>query len=175
MSMYPASPIKTFSGANAMMEGMGAAKDYENSVRDNLYGESNSILAQYQKMLQGSLGSQLNMIDGSLNKSKAVAADRIQQNSTQQKASGTQSLISRGLGNTTIADAMNRGVNSDTERAMQSNDAQYTQMGAQMKLSPMQQYMQSLQQIPQMQNAALSRYYDVPQSQIVTAGGSFVF
>lgn len=47
-----------------------------------------------------------------------------------QAGNTTQSLISRGLGNSTVLDSMQRGVEADRQRALTASQNQFTQLGA---------------------------------------------
>lgn len=76
-------------------------------------------LAQYQKLLQQAqqttqnVGSLYGQAQQSVQNVGDQAKQRAGQQNQQQLAQAQQSLISRGLGNTTVLDSANRGINSD--------------------------------------------------------------
>lgn len=55
---------------------------------------------------------------GQIAKQGASRRQDIRETGQQQQAQGQQSLISRGLGNTTIQDSVRRGINTSTDRSM---------------------------------------------------------
>lgn len=55
---------------------------------------------------------------GAISKQGKSRREDIQRTGVQRQATGQQSLISRGLGNTTIQDSVRRGINASTDRAM---------------------------------------------------------
>lgn len=63
---------------------------------------------------QGTYGEAMNLID----QIGASARTEIQDQAARAQASGAQDLVSRGLGNTTIRSAMQRGIMADTQRAL---------------------------------------------------------
>jgi len=54
----------------------------------------------------------------------------IEANARAQSAASQQSLINRGLGNTTILNSANRGINSDRQREITRSNEQFAQLGA---------------------------------------------
>ena len=55
---------------------------------------------------------------GQIQKQGKARRQDIQETGVQRQAQGTQSMMSRGLGNTTITDSLRRGINSSTDRQM---------------------------------------------------------
>lgn len=86
--------------------------------------------SKYQRLLtsisglQGQIGGTYGQAQSALEGVGTAARQRVADTQTQQSASSDQSLISRGLGNTTVVNAARRGIQSDAERANQSIDEQ---------------------------------------------------
>jgi len=95
-------------------------------------GGYNSLIAQMKKeasernkRFEIILKRQREMREKMMNKARSsiegagtARRQEIQETGVQRGASGAQSLISKGLGNTTITSAVQRGVDADTDRSM---------------------------------------------------------
>lgn len=85
---------------------------------------------QYQNLLESITGLK-SQVGGTFGRAEQMLGQvgeaqrrRVQAAGKQASAASRQDLISRGLGNTTVVDAVQRGINTDTQRAMQELSGQ---------------------------------------------------
>lgn len=113
-------------GPSGGMSGMGGHSAGSNSILqrllDSLTNQSKKAddtnLAQYKALMQAIGGTQ-GTVRGMFDQLGAAGTNRINRNEQNQAGSMQQSLVSRGLGNTTIADTSMRGVARDAEQSRQ--------------------------------------------------------
>jgi hypothetical protein len=79
---------------------------------------------QYQNLLESITGLK-SQVGGTFGRAEQMLGQigeaqrrRVTEAGTQAKAASRQDLVSRGLGNTTVVDAVQRGIDTDTQRAM---------------------------------------------------------
>lgn len=108
------------------------ASTYQNNYSNALnFNQSlgNTINAGYNNAMQQQLGGQAGVMDTIANYGKSARQDLIDQNASRM-GDVTQSMIGRGLGNTTVLDSAQRGVNYDTQKGNLQLDDQLAAMKA---------------------------------------------
>ncbi len=116
-------------GAAAMQPG-GYEAAYNSSLAQN-QSNYNNILAGYQKTLASQTSAQqaiqagysnlYNQVQEKIAGQGATRAADIRADAAQKLGSGTQGLINRGLGNTTVLDSVGRGIGFDEQRNLTAN------------------------------------------------------
>lgn len=109
---------------NQAAKALQASQAQANADENDKY---NRLLASISG-LQGQIGNTYGQAQSALEGVGTSARQRIADQQAQQSAASDQSLISRGLGNTTVVNANRRGIASDAERANQSIDEQVASM-----------------------------------------------
>lgn len=110
---------------------------YNNALAMN-QSNYNNILSGYQQLVGNSstaqsaisagYGDLYNNVLGQISNSFGANAQQINTAANQQLSQGSQQLIDRGLGNTTVQQSLNRGVNTDLQRQLLGNTNAQAQM-----------------------------------------------
>ncbi len=126
-------------GAAALQPG-GYPAAYNSSLAQN-QSNYNNILAGYQKTLQSQTTAQAaiqagysnlyNQVQEKIAGQGATRAADIRADAAQKLGSGTQGLINRGLGNTTVLDSVGRGIGFDEQRNLTANSESVAALQAQ--------------------------------------------
>lgn len=119
------------------------AQKKTNRSAEQQYQDLLKNIRSQQQVLMGS-GGIFDSALGQLAQSGADAKAGVQDNRLRQIAQANQSLLSRGLGNTTIAPTVTRGINADAARSIRAIDesvnrqksgVRLSQAGAQLQLA----------------------------------------
>lgn len=120
--------------------------------------QQSQYLSQY-KNLMNSVNNTAGQVQGQFNQLGIAGNDRINQQANQQMGQVNSSIAGRGLGNTTIANSLQNGVNLNKQYAQNDLQSQIAgqKIGADMQLGQMQQSgIQSLQQTNPQLNTYMS-------------------
>lgn len=125
-----------------------------------LRNEADQVYSNIYKNLDARYGDVLGRIAGT----NTSNIRDIEANARAASAAANQNLISRGLGNSTIVNSANRGINSDRQREITRSNEQFAQLGAgyadriwQERTNAQQNKAQHLTNLGLAQNAALER------------------
>lgn len=114
--------------ANTPLNYQSLIDDYRKQLAD-----ANAANQKRLQQIVGNLDANGNPVDGAtglLGSIGATAKSRVQESSTKAAGVADQDLISRGLGNTTIRSSVQRGIQTDENRAMQDIDNAVAQQKA---------------------------------------------
>lgn len=111
----------TANGVNSGFNNLGST---QNQQYNNLVGN----LAQGQSGISKGYGDVTNAVMNNLNLYGQAQAQQIAQNAQNQTANANQGLVNRGLGNTTIANSVDSGINQNALMANLANEGNTQQM-----------------------------------------------
>lgn len=119
--------------------GGGYAGAYQSALNQNKQNYQN-VLAGYQQTMQQQQSQQANVAQGYTNLYQSILGELQGSNTAQQqlinrqydaqRGAQSQSLINRGLGNTTVQSAVDRGLSMDQSLAQNANAQQFAQLQA---------------------------------------------
>lgn len=110
--------------AKGVQQGFSDLGATQNQGYNNLVGQ----LAQGQQGISKGYGDVTNAVMNNLNLYGQQQAQQIAQNAQQQTANANQGLVNRGLGNTTIANSVDSGINQNALMANLANEGNTQQM-----------------------------------------------
>lgn len=103
-------------------------KNNENVQRG--YGQLRSDADQIYNNIYTNLDKRYGDVLGRIAGTNTSNIRDIEANARAQSAAANQNLVSRGLGNSTIVNSMNRGINSDRQREITRSNEAFAQLGA---------------------------------------------
>lgn len=129
--------------SNAILNRLMESENQANQAAEQRYQQLLQGAARTQRQVMGTYAQANNLLGTQGNAAKSAA----QAAGVQQQGAAAQSLMSRGLGNTTVVDSTRRGINADTQRQIAAIDEAVAgqkaglltqQAGAQMNLGQFQ-------------------------------------